>query len=275
MASVRGGKRRVKKQAGRRWGLGLVVALVIALLGWSGWQIRPRPEAPWFPLRYVRVEGELQYLDVERLHMALSPSVRSGYFSLDMGEVEGAVRAFAWVDTVRVARVWPDTLVVALKEQKPVARWGDKALLNERGERFEPPDVGSFAALPIIYGPAGMERALLDELKGLNKRLDNKGMNVAVLELSKRRAYSIKLNNELDILFGRQEPSVALDHFMTLAPHLGEDRMPLLQRVDLRYTNGFAVVWKSAPEAVDRPPLNGGAAFHPNGDASPMARETL
>ncbi|QSA95922.1 cell division protein FtsQ/DivIB [Methylococcus sp. EFPC2] len=272
---VRGGRRTGARAAGGPWWFRAGAVLTLVLLSWSAWQWRPRPEAPWFPLRYVRVEGGLQYLDVEKLHAALASAARGGYFSLDLAEVEGAVRAFAWVDTVSVARVWPDTLVVSVSEHTPVARWGDKALLNERGERFNPPDVSGFAALPAIYGPEGMERVLLDELKSLNKRLENKGLSVAMLELSKRRAYSIKLNNELDILFGRQDPASALDRLLDLAPRLGENRLPQLQRVDLRYPNGFAVVWKPAQEAIDRPPVPAGAEFHPNGNASPMARETL
>jgi cell division protein FtsQ len=262
----------VRRSRWVRWSTGLMAA---ALLAWVAWMNRPEPETSRFPLNYVRIEGSLRHLDVEKLRESLLPALRAGYFSLDMGELENAVRAFAWVDRAKVTRVWPDTLVVSVIEQNPIVRWGDKALLNERGERFEPPDVKGFGMLPVIFGPAGMEGALLRVLNGLNKQLENKHMRVAMLELSKRRAYSVRLDPELDIHFGRQEPLQALDRFLTLAPRLGEGKLPLLQRVDLRYPNGFTVVWKPAPESPDSQPSPMGAAFHPTADAGTAARETF
>jgi len=273
------GRRRAALQSSpirrSRWARWLTGLMATALLFWVAWMNRPEPEVPTFPLNYVRIEGGLRYLDVEKLRESLMPALRAGYFSLDMGELEDAVRAFAWVDRAKVTRVWPDTLVVSVTEQIPIVRWGDKALLNERGERFEPPDVKGFGMLPVIFGPAGMEGALLRVLNGLNKQLENKHMRIAMLELSKRRAYSARLDPELDIHFGRQDPLQALDRFLTLAFRLGEGKLPLLQRVDLRYPNGFTVVWKPTPENPDSPPAPMGAALHPIADAGTAARETF
>lgn len=228
----------------------LLLVLALAAAGWKAWEgwLQAHEAGPLFPIGYVRVEGGIENLDLPKFQQSLLPVVRGGYFTLDMGELEGAARAFAWVEGVRFSRIWPDTLEIYVTEHKPVARWGDKALLNQRGERFAPDSIEGFGQLPVIYGPPGMEASLLEMLNSLNDRLEPKGLSVAALDLSKRRAWIVKLSNGLELHFGRQDPVGLLEHFLEWVPKLGEDGFSRLKRVDLRYSNGFAVVWKTAEE---------------------------
>ena len=240
---------RKNSRLGRRL-LRLLLVLALVAAGWQAWEGWSATHEPGllFPIGYVRVEGEIENLDLPKFQQALLPVVSGGYFTLDMTELEGSVRSFAWIEGVRFARVWPDTLEIFITEHKPVARWGDKALLNQKGERFAPDSIEAFASLPVIYGPPGMEVSLLEMLKSLNDRLEPKGVSVAAIDLSKRRAWIIKLSNGLELHFGRQDPVRLLDGFLEWVPKLGEDGFSRLKRVDLRYTNGFAVVWKPAEE---------------------------
>ncbi|MEI7866279.1 MAG: cell division protein FtsQ/DivIB [Candidatus Methylumidiphilus sp.] len=245
-------------------------AMMFALAGlaWMGWERIPAQELrTLFPINYVRVAGEVENLDVGKLQDALQPTLSGGYFNQDLGEIEGVIHSFAWIDQVRLSRIWPDTLEVDITEQKAVARWGDRALLNPRGERFAPDGVEAYANLPVIYGPLGMESFLLDTLNALNDRLAAKGVKVATLDMSKRRAWIVRLDNGLELHFGRQDPVKVLERFLGLAPKLGEDVFAQLKRVDLRYPNGFALVWKSADEINGE----GGAMLQLNGKASNLA----
>jgi cell division protein FtsQ len=254
--------------------LKLAALLGLGALGWMAWErLPPRPPGPLFPIAYVRVQGGLENLDADKVREALRPVAAGGYFSLDMAEIEGAVRAFPWIDSVRVARVWPDTLDIAVTEQKAVARWGEQALLNPKGVRFAPGGIEAFARLPVIYGPPGMEASLLEMLKGLDERLAPRKVAVASLDMSKRRAWIVKLDNGLELYFGRQDPLQVLDRFLELVPKLGEDGFARLKRVDLRYPNGFAVVWKSEAETGAEIKGENGADFPLNGTASNLALE--
>jgi cell division protein FtsQ len=254
--------------------LKLAALLLAAGLGWTAWErLPPPPPGPLFPMGFVRVEGEIENLDVSKLQEALRPAVNGGYFSLDMGEIEGVVRSFAWVDGIRLSRVWPDTLEIGITEQKAAARWEDQALLNPRGVRFAPGGIEAFAHLPVIYGPPGMEAYLLETLKSLNDRLAPKGVAVAALDMSKRRAWVVKLDNGLELHFGRQDPLKLLERFLELVPKLGDGVFARLKRVDLRYPNGFAVVWKSEAEGGAEIKGENGEEFPLNGTASNLALE--
>lgn len=238
-----------REQGGRRPAAGGRVVIVFfsialcTLLVWLAvaWVKLPQP---LFPIRYVRVEGEISNLDGAKLREALAPAIGGGFFITDLKSIERVAKSFPWVDEAQVARYWPDTVVLTVKEQHAVARWGETAFLNPRGERFAPAGTLGFAELPMLSGPAGMESALMGMMKSLNEKLADKGMRVVSLNLSKRRAWTVRLSGGMEICFGRQDPMPALDRFLALIVRLGEDKLARLQRVDLRYPNGFAVVWR-------------------------------
>jgi cell division protein FtsQ len=203
----------------------------------------------YLPLEYVRVEGDIWNLDADEFRKALLPYLRGGYLAADLKGIEAEARAFAWIDTARVARIWPDTVAIQVEEQKPVALWGQDSLLNDRGERFTPPSVAAYERLPRLSGPDGQEKLTLGTLRALNAKLEPEGMRIAALSLSPRRAWTAQLEGGMEIVFGKQDPMAAMQRLLSLLPRLGEERVAAIQKLDLRYPNGFAVVWKPADEA--------------------------
>lgn len=245
--------------------------ILIAVFALAGFIWQSRSDAPFLPIHYVRIEGSIKNLDDQKFREEIAPSIDGGYFSVDLHKIEAVARRFAWIDAIKVIRYWPDTLVLRVSEHKPIARWGDNALLNQRGELFEPENAKSFANLPLIHGPMGTEMNLLAMVKLLNDRLNDRNMSVVSLELSERRAWVANLSSGMEIHFGRQDPVRALDRFLEFAPKLGEEKMARLKRVDLRYPNGFAVVWKP----LDAGKIEGQGAIGINmiGKASQLALE--
>jgi cell division protein FtsQ len=220
---------------------------VLALCGWGATGVDLGRFEDLMPIRYVRVEGEIHNLDPAAFTKALLPLTQAGYFLADMHDIEETAKSFPWVDRVQVARLWPDTLLLTLVEQKPVARTRDGGLINDRGTRFSPEKIRSHVDLPVLDGPPGQEKLLLTTLYSLNGKLKHKGMRVDVLKLTGRRAWSARLSSGLEIEFGKQDPVFALERLLVLLPRLGEARIAALQKVDLRYPNGFAVTFRQQP----------------------------
>jgi cell division protein FtsQ len=244
--------------SGRAVGAG--VALVAVLLVLS---IAPSAEqfnvalADFFPVASVRVEGDLQYIEPQQFEQAVMPWVRGSYFTLNLPGVARAAKSMAWVDVAEVERLWPDAVVLRLREQRPIARWGEAELLNVRGERFAPAQVARFSSLPYIDAPPGTEVQLMSTISKLNAELRSTGETVARISLSKRHAWFVTLSNGMEINFGRQDPVAAFQRFMGLVSKLGESKFNELLRLDLRYPSGFSLVWKpgvadqaSSPDAA-------------------------
>ena len=210
------------------------------------------------PIRHVRIEGALANSDPEDFKKALSPWVRHSYFTVDLKALEQAIAAVPWVNTARISRIWPDTIIVEIDEQDPIARWGSDELLGANGEAFKRPAGGAdFSGLPMLSGPRGRERQVLEMMAALNEKLTNRHTQVAALHLSSRLAWEARLSNGLEIAYGiaygNQDPLAAMDRALAWLPRLGEQRMAAIRKLDLRYSSGFAVIWKPAAPAPTSP----------------------
>jgi cell division protein FtsQ len=212
------------------------------------------------PVRHVRIEGRFRYLSRDEVKNALLPVVKTDFFSADVHAVDRAAESIAWVETAEVKRVWPDTVDIRIEEQTPVVRWGENSLLNERGEPFSPAISGELLQLPLITGPRGFERRLLEIMLGLQQSLADQGLRLASFYVTERRSWKLVLAGGMEIELGRQKPLKNFQRLLKVMPVLGKDRTAAIAKIDMRYPNGFAVVWKPGA-AVSWPTANNNKAL--------------
>ena len=201
-----------------------------------------------FPLRVVKVDGEIHYLDKARLQQAVAPFVRGGFFTVDVASICRAVESLPWVYGVTVQRDWPDRLNVLIEEQQPVARWGENGLLNRNGESFFPEDLPEDLRLPRLFGPQAHEQTVLEQYRGIARLLKPLGLQLARLELDERRAWYLEMDNGVQLELGRADTRLRLQRFVRSWTEVFAGRIQALQRVDLRYSNGFSVYWQPQGE---------------------------
>ena len=241
-------RRHSPTKTGRRWGLKLAGALaslgLLGLLGWGG-VVLSRPDT--LPIRSVGVEGAFRHLTRAQLQAEVAPHASGGFFTVDVRAVQGAAEAMPWVDRVSVRRVWPDRLRLHVVEQEPLARWAAGGLINTRGERFDVPAAQAPEGLPLLDGPAGQEAVLAHWYRDVNQALASLGRSAVAVRMDPRRAWRVRLDNGLELDLGRSEAYGRLMRFVGIYPRVLEARAADVRRVDLRYTNGFAVSWRQAP----------------------------
>lgn len=85
-------------------------------------------------------------------------------------EAKALISEITWVDKVRIARRFPDTISIHLQEKIPVAIWkheGKRIVIDRRGDLITGEGLDRFSALPTITGAAAPERldALLVQLE--------------------------------------------------------------------------------------------------------------
>ena len=203
-----------------------------------------------FPLRVVKIDGDYRHLDQERLQQSIAPFVEGGFFSVDVASLCRAVEQLPWVYKARVARRWPDSLKVSIEEQDPVAHWGRQGYLSRQGEAFYPDAGVDLAHLPALSGPDGHELAVLEKYRRLSSTLAPLGLMVSSAHLDQRRAWHLEMDNGMRLELGRSDIWPRLHRFVRAWPIIFADRVAELQRVDLRYSNGFSVFWQQAGKPV-------------------------
>ena len=236
-ASRRGLYERVQKY--RRPGAAGVIALGLMGLMLAGAAKLRDPRT--LPIRSVKVEGEFHHLSRERLVEAATPHVHGGFFSVDLNAVEQALEALPWVHSASLRRRWPDTLVVRVNEQVPVARWGEYALLNRYGDLFRPPGEELPSDLPVLSGPRGKQRELIERYLAISERLRPIGLVPSALTQDERRAWHLELVGGVRIDLGRAEQERRLSRLIAVYRQTLSREWETVRSVDLRYPNGLAV----------------------------------
>ena len=228
------------------WWVPLELALV-AVVTWSlNLGVRWLADPTNLPIQHLRVVGDLKYLDPNALEQITLPAATGGFLRVNIQAVRQAALSSPWVEDAQVRRLWPDTLRVSIIEQEPVARWRTGGLVNKRGDLFAP-DLSSYPKdLPDLGGPQGSSSEMLSHLRRLNRELLPLKLTVTGLQVDERRAWTMTLNNGIQLLLGKNDLDNRLKRFLRVYPSALIAQAERIGHVDLRYSNGFAVGWKHA-----------------------------
>lgn len=193
---------------------------------------------PIFPIREVKVNGVINHVNREQVKLIVEEHLKGNFFTLDLVKTRDAFEKLPWARTVSVRRRWPDALNVEIEEHKALARWGDIALVNTRGELFH---AAFDAELPIFYGPGNGVKEVTKNYANFSEILNRVDIKIARLSLSPRRAWEIKTDKNLVISMGRLEMAARLSKFTTVYESVLSHLNANIKYADLRYPNGFAV----------------------------------
>jgi cell division protein FtsQ len=193
---------------------------------------------PIFPIREVKVNGAIDHVTREQVQLIVEQHLKGNFFTLDLVKTRDAFEKLPWARTVSVRRRWPDALNVEIEEHKALARWGDIALVNTRGELFH---AASDANLPLFYGPGDGVKEVTKQYADFSKILNKADIKIARVTLSPRRAWEIKTEKNLVISLGRLDMVSRLNKFTTVYESVLSHLKADIKYADLRYPNGFAV----------------------------------
>jgi cell division protein FtsQ len=229
----------------------LVVAALLGLL-YSGaaWVV----QLPVFPITEVRVVTPLTHVTREQVETIVRREVRGNFFTLQLASTRVAFEKLPWVRRAEVRRQWPGLIEVVLTEHVPLARWGKSALVNVHGEVFEAAYDGS---LPIFNGPDGTAKEIAIQYEHFRRSLAAIGKMPWEINVSPRRAWQIRLDDGMTVDFGRENVEERLRRFVSTYPRTIARMTRPVDRVDLRYANGFAARVPGLPPAAEAKPKRG------------------
>lgn len=197
------------------------------------------------PIRHLSIDGTFQRVSPGQVEQMAAPFLKAGFMSADLDAVQRAVEAIPWVDHARVQRRWPDSLHMVIVEQVAAARWGDSGLLNARGELFVRNAAHVPPELPRLSGPEGSEGEVAHRYLAAQGRLVEAGMRIAAVRMDERGAWEFDLDNGLTIRLGRSLVDERLDRFLRTASTVVSRRANEISYIDMRYSNGFAIGWRT------------------------------
>jgi cell division protein FtsQ len=247
--ATRASQQAIYLRTARRWQINwqlvwfwlfLLTCVTLLALG-----VRKLQEPQTLPIKQIHALGTFTHINEEMLRQVVAKTVRGGYFTVNVDEVQQAVKAIPWVAQDSVRRVWPDTLAIEVSEQQTEAEWAKGGLVNQQGVLFFPERNTYPKGLPVFDGPTGTERNLTEAYQMAKAIIEPLQLQIQEIHMDSRRAISLKLNNGIDVILGREETRARLERFARVYRKLLVQRVNDIARVDMRYSNGLAVGWRT------------------------------
>jgi cell division protein FtsQ len=214
----------------------VIVLPVVAIL--NGWVAGER-----WPIQRLRLTAEYERVSAEQVRAAVEPQLGRGFFATDLVEVRRAVAGLPWVERVEVRKRWPDVIEVSLREHRAYARWGADRLLSDQGALFVASGADQLQGLPLFEAPDSRRLDVVARYREAQLIFTGTGLGVAGVRLSARGSWSLTPGNGARIVIGRADPEPRLRRLVRVLPQLLAGEARAFERIDLRYTNGFAVRW--------------------------------
>ncbi|WP_049628891.1 cell division protein FtsQ/DivIB [Cellvibrio sp. pealriver] len=223
----------------RKLGAGL---LVLGILLGGYWVSEPVAKIFERPIKSVVVEGDFNFISKQRATELIGNEINGDFLQLDLMQLKNALLNDPWVEKVTLNRRWPDTLVVKITEQKPIARWGN-GFLNQRGEIVRIEDASQLSGLPWLQGNEADAPEILQQYQDLSQILRSRGLEVIALKCDNKKSWRLTIKNHVEIALGRDQVMEKIRRFVTVYDtHLSNVWMDV-KAIDARYTNGVSVRW--------------------------------
>ena len=246
-------RKTVKKPVAQRWspsfsinwgrisGFLLMLAPLLLIVAAYIWINRPEN----MTIQSVEVTGDLQYLNQDELQPIIAPFVSTNLFLLDAKGLETELEFNAWVYSASMTKLWPDKLRITIHEERPIAFWGEDSMLNEFGEIIDAELSEKVGQLPILFSPEDNGRNMVENYLKMQEWTRDFPAKIAEFREDSRGSWQLKLASGLVVNIGREEQEKRLRRFVVGYKEELVDKISKVHTVDLRYTNGFAVKWKS------------------------------
>jgi cell division protein FtsQ len=193
------------------------------------------------PVAKIRIENQWQQFSEAEVKTLLAPFIGTGFFNFDVNGIKHGLEQHPWVAQASVKRIWPDTVALTITEQVAIARWGDRQLLNQYGEIFEPGAIDNYIALPQLVGQEGTQQRVMEQYQLVNQILFPSGIRLNGLFLSPRGSWDLTLNDTMHVNAGRLQVIEKLQRFVSFYARQPIAQSARFRAIDLRYGNGIAV----------------------------------
>ena len=198
----------------------------------------------FLPIDHVVITVPDDRIDQEVVKRLVTEQIKGGFFQVDQKSLQKHLMELPWVKNVSLRRIWPSHLSITMTEKQPFARWGKTGILSTEGEVFYPDSKTFPEGIPYLEGPDGSEGILVEQYHVFNQWVAPLHLQVQAVHLTERGTWSIELSNGIPLMLGRRDIPFRVHRFLQWFPSVVGGKENAVERVDLRYANGFVIQWK-------------------------------
>jgi cell division protein FtsQ len=206
----------------------------------------------------IEISGPFQRVTALQIEEAISGEIAEGFVGADLDRIQARIVAMPWIDQARVARRWPSRISITVTEQVPAAIWGERGLLNTRGDLFVTEARHIPAELPRLSGPDASSAEVAARYLEVRDQLIPAGLDVRRVHLDARGSWAMMLANGIEVRLGRRDVAERTALFLDVVANIITGRAADIAYVDMRYGNGFTIGWKGGSKTPVSDPKHDG-----------------
>ena len=203
----------------------------------------------------------------EDIYKIINESLNGTALNTDLEQISFRILNNLWVSDVVVRRIWPNKMLVRVKENKVVAVFNKQTFLTEDGNLIRIPlsekskiESNGDCRLLELEGPMTAIPLMMKHAQLFGNSLSEIGLNLKTLRLTEQYSWEVETVSNLLLRFrvnySDSPISLRLKNFVRVYPKLKENftnNLPSnsrIKHVDLRYAQGFAVKTASKNKSV-------------------------
>ena len=196
------------------------------------------------PIELIDISGGLKRVSIKSIDSHTNNLLNKGFLSFSASEVKKKIELLDWVQSVEIVRVWPNKIDIRIIEESLLGIWNDDLILNSSGKLYVVDQRSIPRNIPRLNGPQGSERDVMNLFMKLDNLLIGRGLYLEALTLDSRGSWSFIIKPKIEIKLGKTEINQKLERFFLALDQSLLAKINKVSYIDLRYSEGLAVVWK-------------------------------
>ncbi|TNF65172.1 MAG: FtsQ-type POTRA domain-containing protein [Gammaproteobacteria bacterium] len=218
----------------------LFICIIIVIVGFWGWFYIHKPGQ--FPIKTVKIDGTYHYISQSMLKDIVLPQVSKGFFNLDVNKLQNQLAEIPGIQSAGIRRSWPSTVHVTLKEYSAKAYWNKHSIITKNALIFTPKVILNLSELPHFYSNKVHAKLMVSTYNALETLAKKNAFRIDDLIFTANQ-WSVNLSDGTSIILGSNNPVEQLKKLLKVLADVESNNKQIV-RIDMRYTNGFAVDFK-------------------------------
>ncbi|MBV1870246.1 MAG: FtsQ-type POTRA domain-containing protein [Gammaproteobacteria bacterium] len=201
-------------------------------------------------VKKILINKSLQYVEKNDVDALLEQALEKNFFTLDLKNVADSLNELPWVKSAQIKKIWPDTLLLNIHEQTPLARWKEDQLISVSGVVFSPIDASEFGSLPHLFGKESKREGITEFYYQSQRILAGNDLHVVRVDVESTFDWRVELDNGLLLILSAKQGIEKIEQFSRIYDAHILPKLMQISHVDLRYENGFVVSWQQDKEKM-------------------------
>ena len=200
----------------------------------------------YFPIKNVSIESKIINVSKNDVFEKSKNYLDSkSFFNFKISILKKEIEKVSWVKSADIRRVYPGKIKIYIEEHVPIAIWNNRSYMNDVGDIFLIQDIKK--NLPVIISNQSGNKIMFLYFSLLLKYISDYNLNMEIKKIEENdiRSLSAHLSSGIIVKFGSKDIRNKIHAFVKIYNTLNSSDLEKIGYIDMRYSNGFSIGWKS------------------------------